>query len=88
MFLCGGRSITSPPVAPQSAIQYRANVQRVRFGRQISLDSLLLVITLCSATGKVGLGSRGRNTIWWVLARGICTLAYVPSCHIRESVYV
>jgi hypothetical protein len=86
MFLCRRGSITFPPDALQSAIQYRATVQRVRFGPQISLDSLLLVIALCSATGKVGLGLRGRNTIWWVLPRGIYTLAYVPSCHMRESV--
>jgi hypothetical protein len=42
------------PDAPQSAIQYRAIVQRDRFGPEISLDPLLLETPLCSATGKVG----------------------------------
>jgi hypothetical protein len=41
------------PDATQSAIQYRAIVQRDLFGPHISLDSLFLVTTLYSATDKV-----------------------------------
>jgi hypothetical protein len=63
------------PEALQSAIQYRAIVQRDRVEPRISLDSLLLLTPLCSATVKVGLEPRGRR---WVLVCGICTLAYVP----------
>jgi choline-glycine betaine transporter len=53
-------------------------VQRDRFESRISLDSLLLVITLCSTTDKDGLEPRGRTAIWWGLVCDSCTLAYVP----------
>jgi hypothetical protein len=67
------------PDAPQSDIRYRAIVQRDQKVQTISLDSLLLVTTLCSGIGEVGLELRGRNAIWWGLACDICILAYVPS---------
>ena len=66
------------PDASQSAIQYRANVQRDQEKPQVSLDSLLLMIPLCNATVKFGLEPDGRNATWWVMVCSICTLAYVP----------
>jgi hypothetical protein len=71
------RNTVMTPDQLQSAIQYRAIVQRDWFGSRISLDSLLLVTTLCGVTDRVGFEPRGRNAIWWGLVCGICTLAYL-----------
>jgi hypothetical protein len=40
------------------------------------LDSLLLITALCNTIGE---SRAARNATWWLLARDLCTLAYVPS---------
>jgi hypothetical protein len=58
------------PIATQSAV-YRDRVGPHGGAIEFSITET----ALCNTIGE---SRASRNTIWWFLARGICTLAYVP----------